>query len=311
MILHSLLSYMETKYNLSRTGEHNQDIINEYKVNSFGLRSPELTEPADILITGCSFSYGIGVPENMSWGVQVANKLNLKYHNISIPGKSIIFLINGLFSYFKKIGNPKILICLFPEPFRMEMYSNPSHVIPKNFVGKEVNTIKEDVISYGIILPTTHNNHEKYSKIPYIAEDVFPAETAINISFQYIKFLEMYCKAANIKLVWSTWDEAVEYMLPKIDHEYENYVNVKQNDWHSREEDGWYDKLHKTTHQGDWKHNDPECKEFIDCHSNLRDHYGENWDLASDINGLYKHHWGIHRHFHVAEYFIKELNNEK
>ena len=311
MTLHAPIFYMETKYNLPQTGPQNQDIVNEYKVNSFGLRSPELTDNADILITGCSYSYGIGVPENMSWGVQVANHFNLPYHNISVPGKSIIFLINSLFSYFKKIGNPKILVCLFPDPFRMEMYSNTKHVVPKKFAEYSSEAFREDIINYGIILPNTHNNHQKYSKLPHIAEDIFPAESAINLSFQYIKFLEMYCKSTGIKLVWSTWDESIEYMFPKINHEYENYINVKQNDWHSRKEDSWYDRFHQINNEDDWEHKNPECKEFIDCHSDLRDVYGKNWDLASDFNELYKHHWGIHRHLHVAECFIKELNNEK
>ena len=42
-------------------------------------------------------------------------------HNISRPGISIQELIFQIFAYFKTFGNPDTLICLFPDPYRMQV----------------------------------------------------------------------------------------------------------------------------------------------------------------------------------------------
>ena len=75
-----------------------------YEANALGLRSPELSEPADIAIVGCSYSYGVGVPENMSWGVQVANHFNLPYITVAGIIDSDKVTNSGLLPFFLKTG---------------------------------------------------------------------------------------------------------------------------------------------------------------------------------------------------------------
>lgn len=317
------ISYDQTKYIMKDIGGQHEPDTNFYEANSFRLRSPELSDDADIVIMGCSFSYGVGVPEHMSWGVQVANHFNLPYHNLSSTGRSTPFLIDHLFSYFKNYGHPKILICLFPEPTRMQVYSSPLHVISKNHLNKKSHLHKENLddaksITFNATMHISHNLDEKYSKLPHKAEDVIPVETAVAFSMQHIKFLEMYCKAAGIKLIWSTWDIPTEFALKDIDHEYENFISVENKYWHSREEDLFYDRMHSPGRQpynlssfNPYHDDSDRCTDFVDCHSELREKYGLNWDLASDVNRHSRHHWGIHRHTHIAEFFIEEIESNK
>jgi hypothetical protein len=317
------LSYGQAKYNLRDMGGQHEADSNYYKANSHRLRSPELSEHADIVISGCSFSYGVGVPEEMSWGVQVANHFNLPYHNLSTSGKGTTFLVDHLFSYFKNYGHPKILICLFPEPTRIQVYSDPKHMVSKNHFNPKSYLSQQDInetdqITFNATLEVTHDFTAKYAKAPYHAEDVLPVETAVALSLQHIRFLEMYCKAAGIKLIWSTWNDAFEFGLENNGHEYENYISVYNRYWHSRPSDLFYDRIHSdeeevlNPHSQDPYHNSPEeCTTFIDCHSEFRDKFGTNWDLASDIGRPTRHHWGIHRHKHVADFFINEINSKQ
>jgi len=308
-------AYIDTKYLIQFASNPYRDKTNEYVVNSSGMRSPELSTKADILICGCSYSFGVGVPENMSWGVQVANKLGLPYHNISVSGKGVPYLINNIFSYFKIYGHPKILVCLFPEVNRVEISSNPKYLISENFLNKD-SSLKDlrnsdrDIVQFNSVLPTSHKNQNTFSKIPHVAEDVFPVETAMSLSFQYIKFLEMYCKQANIKLVWAVWDSRVQEKIIEVKSGYENFISIDTKHWHSRPQDSWHDIFHFIK-EGE-SHN-PHllgiCDKALDCHAEFRDKYGDNWDIASDIDSPGRHHWGIHRHMHVAESFLMELND--
>jgi hypothetical protein len=305
-------SYAQTKYFLSEADKKWDDKWNNYEVNSLKMRSPEIKDCADIVISGCSFSYGIGVPENMSWGVQVANELELKYHNISSPGKGVLHLVNNLFSYFKLYGNPKVVICLFPEPLRMQITASSDHMISKRFLipGSVNYMIHEngELQNFGVTLNQSYEEYPQFSKRPHAAEDVMPIELAFDLSFQAIKFLEMYCKEAGIKLVWSFWDIWTELKLATLDNDYEFFIDTDQRSWHSQKKDGFYDRLHPGV--GESCDTETPCTEFVDCHKEFKEIYGENWDISSDVNDEgFLHHWGIHRHKHIAEAFLKEIKN--
>jgi hypothetical protein len=297
-----MIAYIQSKY--SSQIELTKDM---YKF-------PVLGSNADIVISGCSYSFGIGVPEDMSWGVQVADHLDLKYHNLSKEGKSVVYLVNSLFSYFKCFGNPKILVCLFPKLDRFHIYSDPNHMISESKlgVGLKSKLVEDEPLGFAI---HSLGEYDKYSKAPHIAEKMIPKETAVSMSIQYIKFLEMYCKASGIKLIWSTWDKDFEYVLKTFDPDFENFISIDEAFWHIDTEGK--DTLHK-----DANYVCVNCNQFpekcakpqdpIDCHLELREIYGENWDLGSDY-GLIESkrgHWGIHRHVHVAEIFTKEILND-
>jgi len=239
---------------------------------------------------------------------------------LSASGRGTPFLVDHLFSYFKIYGNPKILICLFPDAARMQIYSDPKQMISKLHLDKGSHLYRQNIkdstgITFNSNLSKFGHINAKYSQAPHYAENVMPVETASALAFQHIKFLEMYCKLAGIKLIWSTWDIILEMGLENYDHDYENFISTGNKYWHSREEDSYYDRLHLESdtpynlNRHDLYHTDnKECNKFLDCHSEFREKYGKNWDVATDLGFTFgQQHWGIHHHMHIAEKFIKKM----
>ena len=138
------------------------DSESEYLLNSMGYRSHEFKkENIDVLITGCSISYGMGVSENKFWVPMLEKEFDLKIANLSIVGASSYRLCNDLMLYCSIYGKPKTIIALLPDFFRIEFvvnksYHNSSHV-KKPY----------DVYATKILLNYQKDQLEKYSKIPF------------------------------------------------------------------------------------------------------------------------------------------------
>ena len=242
-----------------------------YYINSHGFRGKEISDKQDMVIAGCSFTFGSGVPEEKIWGVQVANNMSLSYSNLGYPGASILSIINSIFAYFKEYGNPKFLICLFPDLDRIQLP-----------VDNKIWTSKSDRINKNlsrIFLGEHHYDLPKYSKSPHYIENVMPLSVPRWISIKYIQILEQYCKSSNIKLVWSTWDN--RFLPPLIESNEFNFLINTEN-------------IEKEINNR--------------CHVNLKNDFNEIFDHGSDIEyGLDRAHWGVHMHIHYAEYFQKAL----
>ena len=86
--------------------------------NSYYFRGPELSKDNELLILGCSFTYGAGIDEssiNLTWPHVLSNKTNKTFSNISRSGDSAAGQVIKAFAYFKKFGHPKAVIALFPS----------------------------------------------------------------------------------------------------------------------------------------------------------------------------------------------------
>jgi hypothetical protein len=281
-------------------------------INILGYRSIEFDEPAEMLISGCSFTFGQGVNVEANWPSQLSEMVNMKHHNLALPGSGVGLQVGNIFSYIYKYGNPKIILCLFPEFDRMRMVSNRNFMIPSNDkVHKSYLKGEDDIIDYSYTYAGIHDIKD-ISKIPHKAEDVIPQELAFNISINYIKMLEMYCNSNGIIFLWSTWfKEQYNYIHNNINKmSFKNFIDVDINKWHSDTVDGYRDLFHEEG--GDvWAKNNtrPKCTAYTDCHSELRDIYGKSFDYSSDVEICApSHHWGAHRHRHMAEDFFRGLN---
>ena len=277
-----------------------ENIKSVYRKNKLGYRGDDFFEKKNFVFAGCSHTYGQGIIEEGIWGNQVSRQLGVESHNISGVGKSVQWIVSSLFDYFKLFGAPKTVMCLFPDFTRVELISNTKHMIGKHW------DHKSGTIKYAA--NAIDNKYGKISKAPHIAEEIIPAEFAILISLEYIKMLEMYCEARGIKLLWGTWDiTQQDYIIKnKSSLIFKNFIELDNDNWHVREEDDFYVRYHefKQPHKG-------PCTTFTDCHAELRDLYGKNFDLAFDVNPnknkKQNGHYGIHYHTHWAESFLKEL----
>ena len=91
----------------------------DYSVNSHGYRGPSLGK-SDLLTSGCSQSFGVGVPENLTWTHMLAKNNGITYNNLSYPGNSTIAMVEDVFKYFEEYGHPKYLRLLLPDFLRFK-----------------------------------------------------------------------------------------------------------------------------------------------------------------------------------------------
>jgi hypothetical protein len=288
-------------------GKSLDEICKIYETNSIGYRCDEILENRDFVFSGCSFTFGIGVPKEGIWGVNVAKGIGLDYYNLGIPGESTAAIVDNLFSYFKLHGNPKILMCMFPDIFRKEIFFDQ-----KEFYSEQDQKNKTQTGYTRVFWRQPES--PKYSKKPHLIPDIIPKEIAMMDAINSIKNLEIYCYSNNIKFLWSTWDDTwYEYitlylMENKI---FKNFVDIENLKWHQNYADGFAERYHEFNVDDECKYNQ-ECKKYINCHLIEKNYYGKVFDLPfdKDINDKNNRgHSGVHKHIHWAEKFISELEN--
>lgn len=148
-----------------------------YHLNNDGHRSDNVSNflnTKNILFSGCSVTFGVGVDLTKTWAYRTYKELNVNreygnYYNISLPGSSFIEIVSNLFRYFKKYGNPNILFVLIPNLSRDIRYTN--EVFDKPY----------DNSSY--------DNSSSFAKL----------------DFYFYLMLDQYCKTNNIKLITTSW----------------------------------------------------------------------------------------------------------
>lgn len=284
------------------------DIENLYFQNENYFRCSEANVktpcgPVDIIFSGCSFTYGIGVPEECIWGSSLSKKMQMSYQNISMPGSSVDWAIDSIISYISKHGKPKFIFCLFPSFSRMTFVFNPN----KNYSTND----KKTIISKKMRISKIQLGHQDqdwregtYQKIPFVVEDVIPQELAYLISIRKILFLEQYCKDSGIEMLWSTWDGELERVLRFVQKnikKYSNFIFINNHNW-VKNKDCTEDFVEDL---------DPN-REKVLCHLELMDKYPRIFDRGGDIEvDVSLSHFGVHRHEHIAETFFKALKENK
>jgi lysophospholipase L1-like esterase len=167
-----------------------------YTVNSNNFRNEHFTELSNknynVLALGCSYAFGIGLPEQFSWPRILESyikdkKDDVKVVNLGSPGLGVDSIINNLISFISKYGAPDAIFALFPDMNRHVIF----HPRDNNF------------IQYA---PTTKNIKDKNSD-PYIFSKArsYAFEDRMYSSVNQIRMLEELCKAYNIKLFWNSW----------------------------------------------------------------------------------------------------------
>lgn len=296
---------------IDNSGINYLDQINFYRRNSYGYRSPEFSSETDLVFAGCSFTFGLGVPEEAIWGSQVAAQFDMSYANISLPGRSVQWVVRSLFAYFKKYGNPKVVACLFPDFQRMTMTLNPDLLISTldsdSKKGDHINQLR-DIHLYR---SSNAGNRPKYSERPHFVEDVIPVDLPVFISIQHILMLEQYCESNGIVFAWGVWDPGLYEFLAEVKdlYGYSSYVDTKILNWIDKNLDGYREMFHETMEDRS-KCNGPVCTCPETCHLDLRDKYGDNFYRGADnLYGDQTSHFGVHKHTHIADAFIAKLES--
>lgn len=265
------------------------ETVNDYLLNSRGARSVEFFETPDLLIAGCSQTFGIGVPQEATWGSVLAGRLDTNYVNIAHQGASFASIISNIFAYIREYGKPKNIVVLFPDLYRFTTVSVKGIATQH---GQEVrNFVLEDINIDG---SQENSSKPKYSKREHRWEDIIPKELPLYLSMSQLQMLLQYCKDLGIRLAWGTWVQELDDFfvnLQKSSHNvggiYDSYVpmNIGDPDIFGR----YATKL---------------------CHLDVKaanPHiFMEGLDRMPGKNG----HMGSHMHAHVADEFYLRLTNQ-
>lgn len=272
------------------------DPLNSHRLNAENFRDFEYDGPPEVIASGCSQTFGQGVPEELRWSNQLSKLLNVSVRTLAVPGWSIQCMVNAIMSHIKKYGKPKSVVLLVPDFLRFDFVSNKNVLIShrdRNHISEQSDVVK--LVHGNAYL---FGDRPKISKVPHIENEVISPETAAFMSGQALSFFVEYCKASNIKIVWSTWnimtDELVSYVknidfteniellgVPPRLIDFETYVPPVFNG-------------SGISFQLD-----------ADCHSELKKQNSNVFDLGSDSD----EHMGSHIHMHFAELFAKELKD--
>jgi len=94
-----------------------------YKFNSHGFRCEEFTNKPTIMVLGCSFTCGIGLPIEFIWPELISKNLNMHCANLGIGGGSndtAFRLCNGWIDVIR----PQVVILLRTNPDRLELLNS-------------------------------------------------------------------------------------------------------------------------------------------------------------------------------------------
>lgn len=96
----------------------------------------------NVVILGCSHTYGVGLEPNETWAhiVSQHNTKQLRYWNLGQPGISPEACVRILYSC-EKVINPNIIIVCWPEISRRERLTN---AVALNLMGKDESLKYED-----------------------------------------------------------------------------------------------------------------------------------------------------------------------
>lgn len=190
----------------------------DYSVNSYGYRGPELSN-VDLLVSGCSQTFGIGVPENLTWPSMIAGKNSITYNSIAYPGNSTVAMVEDAFKYFDAFGHPKHLRFLVPDFLRFKFIkaSNENVFIQnsRGNIGEFLNTVSDPDRSL-----------LKFEKMPVAIEKIMPTAMSFRLNLMAIKQLEAYCIAAGIDFKWATWHNELNSHFARHDYGFKSYVRA-------------------------------------------------------------------------------------
>lgn len=277
----------------------------DYKRNSFGFRSTEFHEDTELVVLGCSHTYGVGMPLEYIWPSFVCDITGIKdCVNLGMPGASIFFQVRLLANYINKYGSPRIVLANFPDLNRYEAVDDDGD------------------IKYG---STQDVWFEDFSKSPAYA--YFQSLQALN-------FLEALCKSNNIKLVWQFWAGVgndfgnLTIILDNLRDQFSHCVDLyNENGWAVAHEFFKYNKKKKELAYSGKNPRVPCCGSLYakskDCFHFAYDRYDvpskyENVYIEKDLleNELHdtmncspgmNAHLGAHSHWHWAKNLTKTM----
>jgi hypothetical protein len=204
------------KYPIPNQANHATiDEHNTYEINRFGFRG-EIDENSDVLASGCSITFGLGVPESGRWTNILGNRINKSVTNLGNPGGSAESISTNIIQYCLNNKMPKEIFCLFPDFFRSMVVVDKEFYRPKVVRGLTGN---DSILSLTFCNPNVILHKDSLlmdvEDQEYIEDATSPHQLILDaVNFIYI--LESFCSSNNIKLYWTTWDLNTNILMEQL-----------------------------------------------------------------------------------------------
>lgn len=94
-----------------------------YTINSAGFRAPEFEQldTVDVVVSGCSHTFGFGIPQQDTWGHYITQRLNLKtFINLGMNGAGMEQVLHCVVSYLASdLPQPRLVFVQWPSYTRL------------------------------------------------------------------------------------------------------------------------------------------------------------------------------------------------
>jgi hypothetical protein len=285
------------KNRATNQGVYTVDDDNIYNINSFGLRG-EIHEESELLASGCSVTFGLGVPESATWPKLLSDKINKNVVNLGECGASIETICLNIIKYCLNNKMPKEIFCLFPDFFRNSVVFDLEFYKPKKNGSVKPD---KDILRLTHCIPTIIQYKEglymERGTKSFVEESKSPHELILN-SVNFIYILESFCLSNNIKLNWSTWDEKSNFLIKEL-LKIENFKLKNYKSLYLPDEKFGYDSFNQICNLN---HN----SEFQNSASWF---VGSDYSIINNKKVTNLSHPGIHFHHHVADFFMTLKSN--
>jgi hypothetical protein len=173
-----------------------------YKTNSLGYRCPEFRPLPDggknVVVLGCSHTFGEGLEENETWVSQVAKVSNkiLRWWNLGNPGASADLMIRILYGT-EKVLFPKVIVACWPAWSRRERLDSHTQNLTSNeplLKTENDNTDKNNFLKNVFLLEKFAEKNQAKT-FHCFAEDVYELDNTLQVLKNY-----------TIKNCWPEWD---------------------------------------------------------------------------------------------------------
>jgi hypothetical protein len=199
------IKYYNKEIMLTYAEEYNFNIVPStemsYYLNNYGQRSDDFakldTDKHNVLFSGCSATFGDGLPDQFRWSKILYNELEIDnkgpYQCLSFLGGGSDKIVSNILKYCNEFGNPDTIFVFFNDFTRHVEYSEKNDAFRSKINleydnEKNTATLAKDVSAYNLFIQTQN----------------------------YIRILEIYCKAQGIKLFVSCRDSTTGAALKNI-----------------------------------------------------------------------------------------------
>jgi hypothetical protein len=165
-----------------------------YRINSHGFRSKHFNtfdkNKKTILFSGCSWTFGEGLPEEYTWPQLVVNKITangtpVDNYNIGYMGQSVHHIVKNIYAFIRSYGKPDTLMVCLPD-IQRNIYYSPKQ---ERYIKAYVNTS---------FIGSKDKDRERYTKN-------YQEEDNLLVAVNMMLALEDFCLEAGIDLAWTTW----------------------------------------------------------------------------------------------------------